>query len=92
MNKQLFTFLTQLNENNNKEWFDINRKQYEALRVDFINLVQQIINEIAKFDKSVANLDAKKCIFRINRDIRFSKNKSTYKNNFGDYINVNGKK
>jgi len=92
MNKKLFTFLTQLTENNNKEWFDINRKQYEALRFDFIDFVQQIINEIAKFDKSVANLDAKKCIFRINRDIRFSKNKSPYKNNFGAYINGNGKK
>ena len=92
MQKTLFTFLENLSKNNNKDWFDENRKQYEQLRNEFIDYIQKLINEISNFDKSVANLDAKKTIFRINRDIRFSKNKSPYKNNFGAYINGNGKK
>jgi uncharacterized protein (TIGR02453 family) len=92
MNKELFDFLKELKVNNNKEWFDLNRKRYELLRSNFIEHIQLLINEIAKFDKSVSNLDAKKTIFRINRDIRFSKDKRPYKTNFGAYINGNGKK
>lgn len=92
MNKELFDFLKELKLNNNKDWFDLNRKRYEVIRANFIDSVQELINEIAKFDKSVTNIDAKKSIFRINRDIRFSKDKSPYKTNFGAYINGHGKK
>lgn len=85
-------FLQQLKLNNNKLWFDEHRKQYEAARADFINLTSDVLNGIAAFDTSVAHLQAKDCIFRINRDVRFSKNKAPYKTNMAMYISKGGKK
>ena len=85
-------FLKQLAKNNNKEWFDANRKKYEAAKEDHLQLVQKILNEFSKTDTSLSSLAAKDCLFRINRDIRFSKDKSPYKTNFGAYINANGRK
>lgn len=76
-------FLKDLAKNNNKEWFDANRKTYEAVREDYIQLADKIIKAFCKKDKDFETLDAKKCLFRINRDIRFSKDKSPYKTNFG---------
>ncbi len=91
-NKEIIEFLTELNENNNKDWFDLNRKRYNELRNYFIELTSELIAAIGLFDPSVAFLDPKKCIFRINRDIRFSKDKNPYKTNFGAYIVPGGKK
>ena len=85
-------FLKDLKKNNEKTWFDAHRKQYEEARADFAEFVQQLINRQAKKDSSIANLKAKECMFRINRDIRFSKDKSPYKTNFGASINRGGKK
>ena len=85
-------FLKQLAKNNNKEWFDANRKKYDAAKADHIQSVQKIIDEFSKTDTTLSALAAKDCLFRINRDIRFSKDKSPYKTNFGAYINANGKK
>ena len=85
-------FLKQLAKNNNKEWFNANRKKYEAAKADHIELVQKIIDEFSKIDTTISSLTAKDCLFRINRDIRFSKDKSPYKTNLGAYINANGKK
>lgn len=85
-------FLKDLKKNNNKAWFDANRKQYENAKMDFAALVDAIINATAKFDSTVATLKAKDCMFRINRDVRFSKDKSPYKSNMGAYMNPGGKK
>ncbi len=85
-------FLKQLAKNNNKEWFDINRKTYEVVKVDFIAVVKNIIDKSILFDKELAGIEARKCLFRINKDIRFSKDKSPYKLNMGASINPNGKK
>jgi uncharacterized protein (TIGR02453 family) len=76
-------FLKELAKNNNKEWFDANRKKYEVARQDFIELADNIIKGFCKKDKDLEQLEGKKCLFRINRDIRFSKDKSPYKTNFG---------
>lgn len=76
-------FLKDLAKNNNKEWFDANRKRYETARQDFIELADAIIKGFCKKDKDFEQLEGKKCLFRINRDIRFSKDKSPYKPNFG---------
>ncbi len=86
------TFLKNLKKNNNKPWFDANRKKYEEAKSDFISFINAVIPVIAKFDAGVGALNAKDCIFRINRDIRFSKDKSPYKTNMGAYINPGGKK
>jgi uncharacterized protein (TIGR02453 family) len=85
-------FLKALQKNNNKHWFDANRKKYDEARADFVLLTEMIINTVAGFDKSIAGLEAKKCIFRINRDVRFSKDKSPYKTNMGASFNKGGKK
>ena len=85
-------FLKDLSKNNNKPWFDANRKQYENAKSDFAGFIQTIIDKHGKKDESIAHLKAKDCMFRINRDVRFSKDKSPYKNNMGAYINKGGKK
>ena len=81
--KDTLRFLQDLKRNNNREWFNDNKDKYVSANENFIQFVQSLINEIAKFDDSVAGLDAKYCVFRIYRDIRFSKNKLPYKTNFG---------
>lgn len=85
-------FLKDLKKNNNKPWFDANRKVYENAKADFAAFVQQVIDLHAKKDASIKGLVAKDCLFRINRDVRFSKDKSPYKTNFGASINKAGKK
>ncbi len=85
-------FLKDLKKNNNKPWFDANRKVYENAKADFAAFVQQVIDLHAKKDASIKGLVAKDCLFRINRDVRFSKEKSPYKTNFGASINKAGKK
>ena len=85
-------FLKALKKNNHKEWFDANRKQYEAAKDDFAQLVKAVIDQFGKTDASIAALLPKDCMFRINRDVRFSKDKSPYKTNFGASINRGGKK
>jgi len=85
-------FLKDLKRNNNKQWFDKNRGNYENAKADFTAFVQQVINLHGKNDLDIKNLAAKNCLFRINRDIRFSKDKSPYKTNFGASINKGGKK
>lgn len=85
-------FLRDLKKNNHKEWFDANRKKYEAAREDFAALVAKIIEVHGKKDETIASLTPKDCMFRMNRDIRFSKDKTPYKTNFGASINRGGKK
>lgn len=85
-------FLKDLKKNNNKPWFDSHRSAYEAAKSDFSQFIQQVINTHAKKDPGIQSLTAKDCMFRINRDVRFSKDKSPYKTNMGAYINQGGKK
>ncbi|GAB3414670.1 DUF2461 domain-containing protein [Niabella aquatica] len=87
-----FQFLKNLKLNNNKPWFDENRKAYEAAKQDFAAFIDTLIEQFGRKDPSVAHLKAKDCMFRINRDIRFSKDKTPYKTNFGAFINSEGKK
>jgi len=88
----IVTFLKDLSVNNNREWFAENKFRYEASRSAFISLVTSLHKEISVFDENIRILDPKECIFRIFRDVRFSKDKSPYKTNFGAYMNLNGKK
>lgn len=85
-------FLKDLKKNNNKPWFDAHRKDYEAAKTDFAAFIQTVIDNHCKKDKTISSLKAKDCMFRINRDVRFSKDKSPYKTNMGAYINRGGKK
>ena len=85
-------FLKDLKKNNTREWFEKNRKAYEAAKEDMANLVNQVIAQFGKKDASIANLTAKDCMYRINRDVRFSKNKAPYKNNMAASLISGGKK
>ena len=85
-------FLKDLTKNNNKPWFDAHRSAYETAKGDFAKFVQEIIDKHGKKDPEIKHLLAKDCTFRINRDIRFSKNKTPYKNNFGASFSKGGKK
>jgi uncharacterized protein (TIGR02453 family) len=85
-------FLKDLKKNNNKPWFDVHRKQYEGAKTDFENFIQSVLDKHSKNDPDLKELTAKKCLFRINRDIRFSKDKSPYKTNFGASMDKGGKK
>lgn len=85
-------FLQKLKKNNNKEWFEKNRSTYELAKKDFILFIENVINELKKKDATLQLLEAKNCTFRINRDIRFSKNKTPYKTNMGASLNKGGKK
>lgn len=89
--KELLTFLKELKDNNNREWFEENKKRYKVLQENFTLFIEMLINEIGQFDKEVAGIPAKKAVFRIYRDVRFSKDKSPYKTNFGGFIVAGGK-
>jgi uncharacterized protein (TIGR02453 family) len=91
IDKSTFDFLAKLKKNNSKEWFDANRKAYDQAKQNMIDCVSLVIQNLARFEPGVSTLEARKCLFRINRDIRFSKDKSPYKTNFGASINPGGK-
>ncbi len=85
-------FLDQLAHNNNKVWFDANRPAYEEARGIFEELVDSIIEPLRRSDGLGATLRAADCIPRINRDVRFSRDKSPYKTNFSAMIAPGGRK
>jgi uncharacterized protein (TIGR02453 family) len=89
---QTLRFLTALKENNHKTWFDANRAQYEAARIDFSNFIQLVIEALQKSDPSITGTTARQAIFRINRDVRFSNDKTPYKAHFGASIKREGRK
>jgi uncharacterized protein (TIGR02453 family) len=86
------TFLDDLSHHNDRAWFTENRPRYEKARENYSLFVQAIIDEIVGFDPILKGLEAKSCMFRINRDTRFSHDKSVYKTNFGAFIVRGGKK
>lgn len=86
------TFLKNLKKNNNKIWFDQNREKYVNARDDFEKFIGKLLQKMISFDADMKELEANKCLYRINRDLRFSKNKTPYKINISAYFNKGGKK
>ena len=89
---KVLDFLTELSANNNREWYNTNKKRYEESREKVLFLTDVLINEIRKFDQEIPALDPKDCVFRIFRDVRFSNDKRPYKTNFGAFIAKGGRK
>jgi uncharacterized protein (TIGR02453 family) len=85
-------FLSNLKNNNNRDWFLKNKKAYEAAKQNFEDLTTAVLEQLAKNDNNLTDIKPKDCLFRINRDVRFSKDKSPYKTNFGMGISKGGKK
>ncbi len=85
-------FLKDLAINNNKEWFAQNRERYNMIRKEAENFVDLIKNEIHTFDPHIPNIDAKSCMYRINKDARFTDPaEGPYKENIGAFISKGGK-
>ncbi|HEU4851590.1 MAG TPA: DUF2461 domain-containing protein [Telluria sp.] len=87
--RDLTQYLNELSENNNRPWFIMNKPRYDILREEFLEVVTQLIRELGKFDPLVAGCNPKKAMFRINRDVRFSHDKSPYKTHFSAGIAPN---
>ena len=83
MQSSTLQFLRNLEKNNNREWFNENKTLYQEAQQDVISFVEKLIEEMADFDEEIGKLEAKKSVFRIYRDTRFSKDKTPYKTNFG---------
>ncbi|KAJ3275589.1 hypothetical protein HDV01_007592 [Terramyces sp. JEL0728] len=87
-----FEFLTDLEKNNDKGWMTENKKTYNKVKDNFIKFTQYQLTDLQISDSSLSMLDAKDCIFRINRDVRFSAVKAPYKNHFAAAFAQGGKK
>lgn len=90
--KSTLEFLHDIRQNNEREWFSRNRNRYEDARFNFESFVQTLIDEVTKYDPILKGLEAKSCTYRINRDIRFSNDKTIYKSHMGAFIVRGGKK
>lgn len=92
LKKDTLSFIKDVAENNNREWFAENKHRYEESKANVLELVASIIPELSKIDPFISpDLDPKKCLLRIYRDVRFSKNKDPYKNNFGMWFSSKSK-
>lgn len=77
--------------NNNKAWFEDHRAEYTTLRGEFTDFVADVVAQTAAFDPSVAHVQAKDALFRINRDVRFARDKSPYKTTFAASFGATGR-
>ena len=89
---KILEFLQELQQNNTREWFGQNKSRFDQLRSDFESFLNELIPEVHKVDPDIGLVAAKDCMFRIYRDVRFSKDKAPYKTNFGAFIAENGRK
>jgi len=92
IDKETVLFLNGLEQNNDRDWLQANKKEFENAKDDFAAFTGELIAGISRFDPDVGGLMPDACIFRIYRDIRFSKDKSPYKTNFGAYVCPGGRK
>ncbi|MFO7616862.1 MAG: DUF2461 domain-containing protein, partial [Bacteroidales bacterium] len=90
--RQIIEFLSGLEKNNNREWFEQNRTSYQEARGVFEQFIGEVLNGLAHIDPRVKGLTPKQVIFRIHRDTRFSHDKTPYKNNFGAHMTRGGRK
>ncbi len=85
-------FLSDLEKNNDRDWFNTNKKEFLAAKQEVDLVVEKILARMASYDLSISDIEAKKAVYRIYRDVRFSKNKLPYKNNLGASIKRGGRK
>lgn len=84
-------FLDDLKANNNRDWFIANKKRYDIFKADYHQMVARFLEAMKPLDPSLGMLEVKNCTFRINRDIRFSKDKSPYKSHIGVWLSSGAK-
>lgn len=91
LSKNTLQFLDDLKANNNRDWFLENKKRYEAVKKEYQQLVSDFLDIMKPLDPSLEMLEVKNCTFRINRDIRFSKDKTPYKSHLGVWLSSGAK-
>ncbi len=91
MAPEILDFLRDIKENNNREWFLANKKRYDQYKALYVQLTAEFLAEMQARDPSLRHLEPKDCMFRINRDIRFSKDKSPYKTNMAIWMSAGQK-
>ncbi len=91
LSKETLQFMDDLKANNNRDWFLENKKRYEAFKKDYQQLVADLLDAMKPLDPSLEMLEVKNCTFRINRDIRFSKDKTPYKSHLGIWLSSGAK-
>lgn len=92
INKSTLGFLVDLKKHNTREWFNSNRARYEVAKAEVVHLVDALIAKLAHVEPHFLEIDPASCLFRINRDTRFSKDKTPYKAHFGALITDRGRK
>ena len=92
LEKKTLEFLRNLEANNDREWFQANKEKYEAAKINFAAFIANVIERIAEFDDDLRGVEVGQCVFRIFRDVRFSKNKDPYKTHFGAFMADGGRK
>lgn len=91
LTKESIQFLDDLRNNNNRDWFQDSKKRYEIFKKDYHQLVSGFLDAMKPMDPALEMLEIKNCTFRINRDIRFSKDKSPYKSHVGIWLSSGAK-
>ena len=93
LTEAFYEFFIELSANNQKSWFDENRARYEReVKALFLTFVESVLVKMAAVDGRFSGMEAKQCIFRINKDIRFSKDKTPYKLHCAAAIQIGGRK
>ncbi|MBP3228888.1 MAG: DUF2461 domain-containing protein [Bacteroidaceae bacterium] len=90
--RKVFAFLRQIKRHNDRVWFNANRPLYQEARDVFLDMSQELIDRIATFDPEIGGIAPKSTVYRINRDTRFSADKSPYKTHLGSFITPHGPK
>lgn len=90
--ESILPFLSALKKNNDRDWFQANKKSYETAKKELATFVDKLLVSLSKEDPSLRGLTSKDCLFRIFRDVRFSADKSPYKTNMGAVIAPGGRK
>lgn len=88
--EQILDFLKRLAQNNNRQWFNAHKDEYNHLKLLYEEMVTRFISAISEFDEEIKSVQTQDCLFRIYRDIRFSPDKTPYKTHFGAYIAAQG--
>ncbi|MBK8848251.1 MAG: DUF2461 domain-containing protein [Bacteroidetes bacterium] len=91
LSKVTLDFLVKLKKNNNREWFEKNKPTFLLMKSEVESLMEEVLKACSKTDASLKDIDSKKTVFRIYRDVRFSKDKSPYKSHMGAIISKGGK-
>ncbi|MDN5349386.1 MAG: hypothetical protein PWQ54_782 [Bacteroidales bacterium] len=88
---KIIPFLNELAQHNHKSWFDENRNSYQEARAELLDFVENLLKQLSKANPWMLTLKPNTCLFRINRDVRFSKNKNPYKTHAGIYMAPGGR-